>query len=569
MPGTPPADHRIDPVTLEIWWSRLVAIADEAATTLLRTAFSTIVRESKDFATVLMNREGQSIAESTGGIPAFAGIIPRTVKAMLEEFVPESWCEGDVMITNNPWLATGHLPDMAIVTPIFHQGRLIGFAGSAAHSPDVGGNGTAASRDLYEEGVCIPPMHLYRAGRRNEDMLKLFLNNVRVPGQVLGDLEAQVTANEVCRRRTLEFLADTGLEDLQVLGQAVHAHSERAMRKAIAAIPDGRYESEIRADGIPGQPTRIHCVIEVEGDNLTVDYTGSSAQVAAGINCTMNYTQAYSVYPLKCALDPRTRRNEGSYRPIRIIAPEGSILNARYPAAVSARHLSGHLLCCAIYQAMAPAMPGNVLADSGSAPAMRIRFSGSTQTYAPFAQLLFSSGGMGASLHGDGLSTTMFPTNSGAGSVEAFEAVSPLLVRCKEYREDSGGAGRHRGGLGQRCEVHNLNRSPVQVTLLGDREHHCALGLAGGLAGTSAAALLGKEGKPLNLKSRVSLPPDEMLTLLFAGGGGYGEPAERSRDEIRRDIAHGFVSHAAAKRDYGFDEAADTAQPSTKHKTLT
>lgn len=551
MPDTASPDQSIDPVTLEIWWSRLVAIADEAATTLLRTAFSTIVRESNDFATVLMNRQGQSIAECSGGIPAFAGILPRTAKVMLERFPAADWREGDVMITNDPWINTGHLPDMAVITPIFHGGALVGFAGSAAHSPDVGGNGTAASHDLYEEGVCIPPMHLYRAGRRNEEMLKLFLNNVRVPEQVLGDLEAQVTANEVCRKRTLDFLVDTAQADLETLGRAVHARSEQAMRRAIAALPDGRYEATIDADGVPGQPTGIRCAITVEGDSMTVDYNGTSPQVGFGTNCTMQYTQAYSIYPLKCALDPHTRRNEGSYRPIRITAPEGCIVNARRPAAVSARHLTGHLLCCAVFQALAQVAPGRVLADSGGAPAMRVRFGGQTADHARFAQLLFASGGMGASLQGDGLSATAFPTNSGAGSVEALEAVSPLLVRCKEYRIDSGGAGRQRGGLGQRCEVQNLNATPVHVTLLADREHHPALGIAGGLAGAPAAATLGT--KPLNLKGRFSLPPGESVTLLFAGGGGFGDPRERDPAQLQRDIELGFVSAEAAQRDYGMN----------------
>lgn len=549
----------IDPVTLEIWWSRLVAIADEAATTLLRTAFSTIVRESNDFATVLLNRAGQSIAECSGGIPAFAGILPRTAKAMLERHPLAEWREGDVMITNDPWINTGHLPDMAVITPIFHQGALVGFAGSAAHAPDVGGNGTAASHDLYEEGICIPPMHLYRAGRRNDEMLKLFLNNVRVPEQVMGDLEAQVTANEVCRRRTVEFLGDTGQSGLERLGQAVHARSEQAMRRAIAAVPDGRYEATIEADGVPGQPTRICCAITVTGDSLSVDYAGSSPQVGFGTNCTMQYTQAYSIYPLKCALDPQTRRNEGSYRPIRISAPEGCIVNARRPAAVSARHLTGHLLSCALFQALARVVPERVLADSGGAPAMRVRFGGQTATRLPFAQLLFASGGMGASAHGDGLSTTAFPTNSGAGSVEALEAVSPLLVRCKEYRIDSGGAGRHRGGLGQRCEVQNLTDLPVQVTLLADREFHPALGIAGGRPGAPAAASLGLASKPVNLKGRFNLPPGESVSLMFAGGGGFGDPAERDRERVLRDVALGFVSPDAAQRDYGLQAAGEQA----------
>ncbi|WP_137922442.1 hydantoinase B/oxoprolinase family protein [Hydrogenophaga sp. 2FB] len=554
----PEAQREIDPITLEIWWSRLVAIADEAATTLLRTAFSTVVRESNDFATVLMNRHGQSMAECTGGIPAFAGIIPRTTKAFLQQFPAESWREGDCVITNDPWLATGHLPDIAMVTPIFHKGELVGFAGCAAHSPDVGGTHGAGNHQVFEEGICIPPMHLYQEGKRNESMLKLFLNNVRLPEQVLGDLEAQVTANEVCRKRAIDFLDDTGLSSFDLLSRTVHDRTEAAMRAAIAAIPDGSYVAAIDADGFAHHPTHIRCTVTIAGDSMTVDYAGSSAQVNRGTNCTMNYTQAYSVYPIKCVLDPQTRRNEGSYRAIEVKAPEGSIMNARYPAAVGARHLTGHLLCCAIYQALAQVIPEQVIADSGGTPAMRVRFSGGLQQHARFSQTLFASGGMGASARADGLSTTAFPTNSGAGSIEALEAVTPLLVRRKEFRVDSGGAGRHRGGLGQLCEVRNVTADPIQVAISADRQRHPALGIMGGMPGAPTAVTLAN-GKALDLKSRIDLAPGDSVTLAFAGGGGYGHATERVLGDIQRDIAYGYISRDAALDHYPQLEGAAAA----------
>lgn len=541
----------IDPITLEIWWSRLIAVADEAAKTLLRTAFSTIVRESNDFATVLMDAEGASVAECTGGIPAFAGIIPATTRAIATQIGWDNIREGDCFVTNDPWLATGHLPDITVVTPIFHQGRLVGFAGSAAHSPDVGGSLSLACRDVYEEGLRIPPTHLYRQGRRNEDMLGLFLGNVRLPEQVLGDLEAQVTANETCRQRTIEFLRDTGEADLRRLSLAVRQRSERAMREAIAAIPDGQYQSCIEADGIGRYKTQIKCTVTIEGDALTIDYAGSSAQVPFGTNCTLNYTRAYSIYPLKCALDPLTRRNEGSYRPITVRAPEGTILNARRPAPVVARHLTGHLLSCAVFQALSEVVPDRVLADSGGAPAMRVHFSGHAATGARFAQVLFASGGMGASLRKDGLSTTAFPTNSGAGSVEALESVAPLLVTRKEYRADSGGAGRHRGGLGQVCEVRNIGSTPVQVSVLADRGQHPARGLLGGAQGAATEVVFG-DGRTPALKSQAELKPGESAAFHFAGGGGFGPPHERDVEAIREDLAEGLVSAEAALRAYAY-----------------
>ncbi len=539
-----------DAITLEILWSRLIAVADEAATALLRTAFSPIIRESNDYATCLMNAQGETLAECSGGIPTFAGLLGRTARHFLKKFPAESWRDGDCVITNNPWIGTGHLPDIAMISPIFFRGGLVGFTGTAAHTPDIGGS--AGGRTLFEEGVHIPPMHLYRGGTRNEGMLELFLNNVRLPELVRGDLEAQVTANAVCRRRAVDFLQDSGLSDFVALSRQIHAVSEGAMRAAIRAVPDGTYRSAIDADGFEDQPTHIACAITVKGDSMVVDYAGSSPQNNRATNCTMNYTQAYSIYPLKCVLDPHTRRNEGSYRPITVTAPEGSIINARYPAAVAARHLSGHLLSCALYQALAKVLPDRIIADSGGAPALRVAFSGRTRQDERFSTILFASAGMGASSAADGLSTTAFPTNSGAGSLEALEAVSPILFLRKEYRPDSGGPGQFRGGLGQVCEIENLSDNAMTVVVLGDRERHPALGVAGGGSGACAAAVIDGT-KPIHLKSRARLAPGSKLALHFAGGGGFGAPRQRERALIERDLIEGKITPAGACHDYGFD----------------
>lgn len=539
----------IDPITLEIWWSRLVAVADEAATTLLRSAFSTIIRESNDFATCLLNAKGETLAECSGGIPTFAGLLGRTTRAFLKTFPADTWQDGDCVVTNDPWLATGHLPDVALVMPIFYRGKLVGFSASVAHSPDIGGSLSGQNRDLLDEGVLIPPVRLHRAGKRNEDLLNLLLCNTRLPKLVLGDLEAQVAANESCRRRAAEFLDDTGLTDFEDLSHAVHAKSEAAMRRAIAAIPDGIYRSTIDADGFDDHPTHIACAITVKGDQMKVDYTGTAKQNGRATNCTLNYTQAYSIYPLKCLLDPLTRRNEGSYRPIEVTAPEGTLVNCSFGVAVQARHLTGHLLSCAIYQALGAVVPERVIADSGGAPAMRIRFYGHTADGERFILPLFASAGMGASKAHDGLSTTAFPTNSGAGSIEALEATSPLLFRRKEYRPDSGGAGRRRGGLGQDIEIENLSPGPVEVAIIGERETHPALGMFGGQPGAPASAIL-DGGKPLRLKSRSLMQPGQAVTLSFAGGGGYGPPEERDPTAIIKDLTDGFVTPQAARETY-------------------
>lgn len=553
----------IDPITLEIWWSRLIAIADEAATTLERTAFSTAIRESNDYSAVLMNALGETIAECRSGLPAFAAIMGVATRHILKKFPIDGWRDGDCVITNDPWLATGHLPDIAMVTPIFYQHTLVGFSGTVAHAPDIGGTPSMGATELISEGILIPPLHMYRAGRRNDAMLDLLQSNLRLPSQVLGDLEAQAAANETCRRRAVDFLRDTGQDNFVALAAAVHDKAEQVMRQAIVAIPDGCYRSVVEADGVEGFPTHIACAITVEGERMRIDYDGTSAQVPFPTNCTLNYTTAYTVYPLKILLDPATRRNEGSYRPLTVTAPLGSILNPVFPAPVIARHLTGHMLSCSVYQAMAQALPGKVMADSGSSPAFRMNFSGRTADNKQFSLMLFPNSGVGASARGDGLSTTAFPSNSGGGSIEAIECQAPILFTKKEYRADSGGAGRHRGGLGQVVEIQNPTTLPMKVFLLGERERHPALGVMGGQPGAPASASF-DHGARASLKSVTQLPPGARVTALFAGGGGYGPPRERDPAAIAADLELGFITPERALRDYGHPAAVPAQQGSRK-----
>ncbi len=539
-----------DPITLEILWNRLICIADESAAALLRTSFSTIVRESNDFATVLMDENGDGLSENTGGIASFNGILPRTLKSFLERFPKETLKPGDCIITNDPWLATGHLPDITMAMPIFYKGRIVGFSGSIAHSPDIGGSlWSADCRELYEEGILIPPMKFLVEGEINEDLVEMILSNVRVPDQVLGDLNAQVTANQVCGRRLCEFLDDAGLTDLTGLSSALLERADWAMREAIREVPDGTYRGEVRADGFDEDETHICCAVTVDGSEMLIDFDGTSKQITRGLNCVMNYTYAYSVYPVKCALDPETPRNEGSYRPMRVIAPEGSILNPRRPAPCNARQLTGHLLAGAIYKALAEVVPEKVIAECGGAPTMRSVFSGYREDGTRFSQILFASGGMGAGSVSDGLPTTAFPTNSGAGSIEAFESIAPLVVWKKELRADSGGAGKYRGGLGQECEIEARAPGDLQLSLLSDRHKYPATGLLGGKPGASSRIRF-SDGTTPHPKSRTVIKPGTRLILQYAGGGGFGDPRERDPDALSNDILNGYISEDAAKTDY-------------------
>jgi N-methylhydantoinase B len=429
----------------------------------------------------------------------------------------------------------------------------VGFSGSIAHSPDIGGSlWSADCRELYEEGLRIPPVKFLIEGQPNRDVYDFVTGNVRVPEQVLGDLHAQVTAQQVCARRLGEFLEDAGMVELTDLSKALQDRADAAMRRAIEAVPDGEYRATVRADGFDADETLIACCVSVRGSTLQVDYAGTSKQIDRGLNSVLNYTYAYSVYPIKCALDPLTPRNEGSYRSVTIDAPLGSILNPRYPAPCNARQLTGHLLAGAIYACLAQAVPDKIIADSGSAPSLRSLYSGVDRQGARFTQILFASGGMGASVLGDGLPTTAFPTNSGAGSIEAFESLAPLIVWKKEFRTDSGGPGTHRGGLGQEIVVEVVSAEPLRLSLLSDRQKYAAQGLLGGKPGAPVEILLA-DGRRPHPKSRGTLEPGDRLILRFAGGGGHGDPRRRDREMVRADVKNGYVSPESARLDYGLE----------------
>ena len=553
------ANRRFDPVTLEILWSRLISIADESAAALLRTAFSTVVRESNDFTTVLLDAECNCLAENTDagmaentGGPSFVGMVPSTVKAMLERIPVERWQPDDCIITNDPWLGSGHLPDVTMASPIFHRGNLVGFSGSIAHPPDIGGAGWACdTRELYEEGLRLMPVKFIENDEENEIVGDIIRANVRVPDQVIGDLYAQVAAQRICQKGLQQFLDDTGLPDLTELSAELRGRAETAMRKAIAALPDGSWSAAIDADGIDEFETRIACRMTVSGSDLELDFAGTSQQVACGINSVMKYTYAYATYPIKCALDPDSPRNEGSFQPITVKAPEGSILNPTYPAPVAARQLTGHLLYGVIYRCLARIAPEKIVAESGSTPTLRSVYGGLDRTGNRFNQALFAAGGLGASHRMDGYACTAFPSNTGVGSVEALESVSPLLVRRKELAQDSGGAGKFRGGLGQDVEIEVRSDHPVWLSVMSDRHKYPPRGIVGGGDG-SCTRIEFRDGTRPHQKGRTMMRPGELLRLHFPGGGGFGDPVERDSAAIEDDIAKGYVSMEAARSVYGY-----------------
>lgn len=537
-----------DPVMLEIAWSRLQAVVDEGEVTLMRTAFSAIIREAYDFGVVLLDAAGGSVVQSQHSLPSFVGTLPRTLRAALRQYPASGWGPGDVYATNDPWLGTGHLPDVTMMRPIFRGARLIAYIGCIAHWADVSGMiWSGDTREIYEEGLRLPLRRLVAGGVLNEDIAAIIDANVRLPEQVSGDLHAQLATLEVSERRLQELLDEMGMDDPAALFAAMQERSERAMRAAIAGLPDGMYAHEVEIDGVDA-PLLLRVAMTVAGETIALDWSGSSPQCDRGINETYNHAYAMSVYPIKCSLAPDVPNNDGSYRPITMHAPAGSIINARYPAAVASRQILGHYLSNVVFGALAQVVPDRVLADSGS-PSPRIVFSGVRADGTNYGTTLLLSGGMGAHAASDGLSAAPFPSNAGAISVEMAEAAAPLIFRRRALRTDSGGAGRTRGGLGVTTVVEVAGRFPATVSVMVDRVDHPPLGRLGGQAGAANVVL--RNGERVPSKSRVRMNPGDVLTVHSAGGAGFGPPAERDPDRIGDDLAHRRVTPQAAERDYG------------------
>jgi 5-oxoprolinase (ATP-hydrolysing) len=544
---------QLDPVSLEIMWNRLLHIAEECWITIWRTAFSTIIGDAQDFGCELLDPAGNSLAHSARSMPVFNLSLPLAVRALLRRFPADTLQPGDVLVTNDPWICAGHLFDVATVTPVFRGGRLVALVGSIGHCSDIGGTkDSLRAREVYEEGLQIPPGKLYRAGAPNQDLLDLIAANVRRPEMVLGDIHAQVSANAVGAERLAAFMDEYGLEDLTRLAVAIQDRAEQAMRQAIARIPDGVFTHEVWSDGLGERPLRLPVRVTVAGSEIAVDYAGAPPQVErGGINCTFNYTASHSVYALKCVLTPEIPSNAGCYRPIRVRAPEGSILNCRYPASVNLRTKTGWYLASAIFGALAPALPDRVKAHT--AQPLGVGAYGYDGRGRLFNDHLLQGGGAGAWLGHDGQSALLFPTSAANVSVEMFESRTPAVVANKELIPDSGGPGRWRGGLGQRLVIRKLH-DDGQALLLGVQPEGVTVatpGLAGGKPGAPAGVRVqGGEAQP-DSGTVILRRPDESVTIELGGGSGYGDPLERDPAAVAADVRLGLVTPEGANRDYG------------------
>ncbi len=556
---------RFDPVTLEILWRRLVSIVDEADAAVARTAFSSVLRDSHDYTCMFTDSRGRELAQGTLASPGQSGAMALGIKTLVQGRPADFFRPGDVFITNDPWALAGHLNDVCVLAPVFHRDRLIAFTACILHHADVGGRVASNNHDVFEEGLFLPLVRLYRAGEPNPDVLDIIRANVRTPEQVLGDIRSQIAANHVCARHIRQLLDDYRLDDLDALGEEIIRRSERSLRESIARVPDGTYRARGTIEQIEGHaPVEIHCELRIAGSDVVVDLTGSAPQVDWGGNVVFNFTYAYVHMAIKSIFDPELPNNEGTAAPITLIAPEGSVVNCRHPAPVVARMQIGHFMTEIIYRALAPVLPERVIAGSGGTPATMQVFYGVRATGEPFHTAVIRGGGMGAGAGGDGSGSFVFPANAANTPVEIFESDTPLVIRSRELLADSGGAGRHRGAQGRREVIwvpddEHGPRGSVGMAIQSGRFQRAPEGLYGGRAG--ALARLTVNGRPADPYGLTRLKRGDVVEFDTAGGGGFGDPAERDAAAVARDLASGRVTPAQAAIDYRFtpDEAPRAA----------
>jgi N-methylhydantoinase B/oxoprolinase/acetone carboxylase alpha subunit len=544
----------MDPISLEVMWQRLIAIADEIDTATIRTSFSTIVGESHDFGCVLMDADGHGLAQAQWSPPQFCTMLPRTTRSMLEKFPKDTLKPGDVLATNDPWIGSTHLPDYNLVSPVFHKGKLVAFLGTVAHVSDVGGHlGDLEATDMFIEGTRLMPNKFYESGKVVPIVEEFIAANCRVPEMVLGDLHAIVGTHRVGIRRIQEFMEDYGLDDITELSAAIQDKSEAALREAISALPDGITAYEITADGYT-EPFTLKATLEIRGSQLIIDFTGTSPQQDhSAINAAFNISYSTAVYPIKCMLASTIPNNDGLVRPITITAPEGSIVNCTFPAPVKARAKVIKHIPPLIFGAFADLLPNEAIAAAGGI--FPFHFVGTDKRFGRFAVHMLPHGGLGATKADDGWLPAAYPHNSTVTPTEIVERQCPAVMTEKVLLTDSGGAGRRRGGLGQRISLRCTAEKPVLLTVRPDLLKFPAPGLDGG--GFGMRGKVEHNGESLTRFRPIPWNPGDEIVLTVPGGGGFGDPRERERERVLEDVALGLVSAEAARDVYGQDDVPD------------
>ena len=544
-----------DPITLEILWRRLISIVDEADASVARTAFSSLLRDAHDYTCIFTDAQGREVAQGTLATPGQIGAMALGVKKIINRFPLESYKGGDVFITNDPWLLAGHLNDICVMSPIFHKEKVVGFTACVFHHSDVGGRVASDNHDVFEEGLFIPLLKLYDGGVINQGILDLIRWNVRTAEEVIGDIRSQVAANDVCSQKIAEMMEEVGIESLDDLADEIIDRTEKTMRDAIEKIPDGNYPYEGIIEGPGGrEDITIKVNVAVTGSDILVDLAGSSPQVDWGGNVVYNFTYAYVAFAIKSAFNPDIPNNEGCAKPVTLKAPEGSVVNCTFPAAVAARMQVGHFMTEMVYRALSKATPDRVLADSGGTPAWMNVFYGKRHNGEKFYTVLIRGGGLGANYRQDGHVSSIFPANGANVPCEIVESDSPLIVEKRELICDSGGPGKMRGGLSRQIvfkvpDDEYAPIPPVTIGIQGGRFKYPAQGVFGGGGGSKSTFLI--NGKPKDPGGINFAAPGDTITFFNPGGGGYGDPLERDPEIVRSDVVNGYVSFEMAREAYG------------------
>ncbi len=531
-------------IRMQVMWNRLISVVEEQAMTLLRTAFSTSVREAGDLSAGVFDPQGRMLAQAVTGTPGHVNTMAEAVGHFIAAIPCDRMYPGDTYVTNDPWLGTGHLHDITMVSPSFKGDRLVGFFACTAHVVDVGGRGFGADgKSVYEEGIQIPILKFAERGAVNETLLAFLRANVREPGQVVGDFYSLAACNEVGHRRLIDMMAEIGLDSLDDLGSFIFTRTRAAMLERVRALPQGEWSNSLDTDGYDA-PVRLAAKVQIADDVVNVDFTGTDPVNPRGINVPIIYTKAYASYALKCVVAPEIPNNWASLEAFSVTSPE-NILNAPRPAPVSVRHVIGHLVPDLVLGALAKALPGRVLAE-GAAALWNIHMSvrpvaGLSGQRAEI--LMFNSGGMGARPGLDGLSATAFPSGVMTMPIEATEQVGPVIVWRKELRPDSGGDGQYRGGLGQIIEIEPAPGHKFDFSAMFDRVMHAAKGRDGGKDGAAGIVAL-DDGTALKPKGWQHVPAGRRLVLHLPGGGGYGDPARRDAGARAMDARRGYVKGA-------------------------
>ncbi len=541
-------------VAYQIMWNRLISVVEEQAQALIRTAFSTSVREAGDLSAGVYDAAGNMLAQAVTGTPGHVNAMADAVPHFIREIGADTMAEGDVYITNDPWMGTGHLHDITVVTPAFHNHALVGFFGCTAHVVDIGGRGFGADgNSIYEEGIQIPIMRFAAKGVVDQTLVSLLRVNTREPDQLIGDIYALATCNEIGQRRLSDMLAEYDISDLSGIGTYILETSRRATLDRIAALPRQTASATMQIDGF-ATPIDLCVTVTTQADHVSADFTGTSGIDPKGINVPLVYTKAYACYALKCAIAPDIPNNTASLAPFVITAPEGTIVNALRPAPVALRHVIGHLIPDTVYGALNQILPQTVPTEGAGA---LCNFQVSLRPIGPGRRaevLCFNSGGAGARPTLDGLSATAFPSGVMTMPVEATEHAGPVIIWRKELRPDSGGAGQFRGGLGQYMDVGARDGHVFDFSAMFDRVDHPARGRDQGQPGGATRITL-SDGTIKPGKGRFSVPLGQRVEMAFPGGGGIGDPLARDRAAVIRDLRMGYVSEPAARAIYGLTPA--------------